>query len=153
MALYEHVYLARQDVSAQQVEALSEQFKGIIESLGGKVEKTEYWGVKSVAYRIKKNRKAHFTLLNIDAPPAAITEMERQMSINEDVIRFLTVRVEELEQGPSAMMRKRDDDDRDRAERGERGDRERGGGRGRIDRGDRPRRPRDEANLSEEGGL
>jgi len=155
MALYEHVYLARQDISAQQVEALSEQFKTIIQSLGGKIEKTEYWGVKSVAYRIKKNRKAHFTLLNIDAPAAAITEMERQMGINEDVIRFLTVRVEELEQGPSAMMRKRDDDDRERGDRGDRGDRERGDrGRGRFDRGDRPpRRARDEANLSEEGGL
>jgi small subunit ribosomal protein S6 len=155
MALYEHVYLARQDISAQQVEALSEQFKGIIESQGGKIEKIEYWGVKSVAYRIKKNRKAHFTLFNLDAPAAAVAEMERQMGINEDVIRFLTVRVEELEQGPSAMMRKRDDDDRDRGERGDRGDRgdrDRGDrGRGRPDRG--PRRGRDEASPSEEGAL
>jgi small subunit ribosomal protein S6 len=152
MALYEHVYLTRQDISAQQVEALSEQFKTIREQHGGKVEKTEYWGVKSVAYRIKKNRKAHFTLLNIDAPANAVAEMERQMGINEDVIRFLTVRVEELEQGPSAMMRKRDDDDRDR---GERGDRDRGDrGRGRPDRGDRgPRRSRDEAGPSEEGAF
>jgi small subunit ribosomal protein S6 len=152
MALYEHVYLTRQDISAQQVEALSEQFKTILEQHGGKVEKTEYWGVKSVAYRIKKNRKAHFTLLNIDAPANAVAEMERQMGINEDVIRFLTVRVEELEQGPSAMMRKRDDDDRDR---GERGDRDRGDrGRGRPDRGDRgPRRSRDEAGPSEEGAF
>ncbi len=143
MALYEHVFLARQDVSAQQVEALAEQFKGVIESLGGKVEKTEYWGVKSVAYRIKKNRKAHFTLLNIDAPSAALNELERQEGLNEDILRFLTVRVDELEAGPSAMLRKRDDDDR-----GERGDR---GGRGpRPDRG--PRRPRDEAGL-EEGAL
>lgn len=158
MALYEHVYLARQDISAQQVEALSEQFKGIIESQGGKIEKIEYWGVKSVAYRIKKNRKAHFTLFNLDAPAAAVAEMERQMGINEDVIRFLTVRVEELEQGPSAMMRKRDDDDRDRGERGDRGDRgdrDRGDrGRGRPDRGDRgPRRGRDEASPGEEGAL
>ena len=150
MALYEHVFLARQDVSAQQVEALAEQFKGVIETLGGKVEKTEYWGVKSVAYRIKKNRKAHFTLLNIDAPSAALNELERQESLNEDILRFLTVRVEELEAGPSAMLRKRDDD-----ERGERGER---GGRGgpRPDRGDRgdrsPRRPRDDAGL-EEGAL
>ncbi len=158
MALYEHVYLARQDISAQQVEALSEQFKGIIESQGGKVEKIEYWGVKSVAYRIKKNRKAHFTLFNLDASASAVAEMERQMGINEDVIRFLTVRVEELEQGPSAMMRKRDDDDRERGERGDRGDRgdrDRGDrGRGRPDRGDRgPRRGRDEASPSEEGAL
>ncbi|QAY97375.1 30S ribosomal protein S6 [Methylovirgula ligni] len=144
MALYEHVFLARQDVSAQQVEALAEQFKGVIETLGGKVEKTEYWGVKSVAYRIKKNRKAHFTLLNIDAPSAALNELERQEGLNEDILRFLTVRVEELEAGPSAMLRKRDDDDR-----GDRGDR---GGRGgpRPDRG--PRRPRDDAAV-EEGGL
>jgi small subunit ribosomal protein S6 len=147
MALYEHVYLARQDISAQQVEALSEQFKAIIEQNGGKIEKTEYWGVKSVAYRIKKNRKAHFTLLNIDAPASAVAEMERQMAINEDVIRFLTVRVDELEQGPSAMMRKRDDDDRDK---GERGDRERGDrGRGRSGS---PRR-RDEPSLNEEGAF
>ncbi len=156
MALYEHVYLARQDISAQQVEALSEQFKNIITSHGGKVEKLEYWGVKSIAYRIKKNRKAHFTLLNIDASAAAVTEMERQMGINEDVLRFLTVRVDELESGPSAMMRKRDDDDR-----GERGDRDRGDrGRSRSDRGDRgdrgergPRRGRDEGSANEEGGF
>src|SRR5476651_1960233 len=102
MALYEHIYLARQDISAQQVEALTAQFKGIIESFGGKVEKMEYWGVKSVAYRIQKNKKAHFSLLNIDAPPAALTEMERQMGINEDILRFITIRVEALEQGPSA---------------------------------------------------
>ena len=126
MALYEHIYLARQDISAQQVEALTEQFRSIIESFGGKIEKAEYWGVKSLAYRIKKNRKAHFTLLNVDAPPAAITEMERQSGINEDVIRFLTIRVEALEQGQSAMMRKRDDDDRgDRGDRPERGERSR----------------------------
>jgi small subunit ribosomal protein S6 len=149
MALYEHVYLARQDISSQQVEALSEQFKTIIEHHGGKVEKVEYWGVKSIAYRIKKNRKAHFTLLNIDAPANAIAEMERQMGINEDVIRFLTVRVEELEAGPSAMMRKRDDDDRERGDR-ERGDRNRG----RFDRGDRgPRRGRDDVSPNEEGGF
>ncbi len=142
MALYEHVYLARQDVSAQQVESLSEQFKTIIEQHGGKIDKIEYWGVKSLAYRINKNRKAHFTLFNVDAPAGAVAEMERQMRINEDVLRFLTVRVEELEQGPSAMMRKRDDDDRERGERGER--------RSRSERG--PRR-RDEPDVSEEGAF
>jgi small subunit ribosomal protein S6 len=148
MALYEHVFLARQDASAQQVEALTEQFKGVIEAHGGKIEKTEYWGVKSVAYRIKKNRKAHFTLLNIDAPAAALTEVERQESLNEDVLRFLTVRVHELEAGPSAMLRKRDDDDR--GERSDRADRGRGPRPDRGDRGDRgPRRPRDEAGLDE----
>jgi small subunit ribosomal protein S6 len=123
MALYEHIYLARQDISGQQVDALTAQFKSVIESFGGKVEKVEYWGVRSLAYRIKKNRKAHFSLLNIDAPPAALKEVERQMGINEDIIRFLTVRVETLEPGPSAMMRKRDEDDRSRGARGERGER------------------------------
>jgi len=137
MALYEHIFLARQDVTAQQVEALTEQYKGVIAGHGGRVAKVEYWGVKSLAYRIKKNRKAHFSLLNIDAPPAAVAEMERQMRLNEDILRILTVRVEALEDGPSAMMRKRDESDRD--ERGER----RGGGR--FDRSDRgPRRGRDE---------
>lgn len=112
MALYEHVLLARQDVSAQQVEALVETFKGIIEANGGSVPKIEYWGVKSLGYRIKKNRKAHYTLFNIDAPSAAVQEMERQMSISEDVIRFMTVKVEALEDGPSAQMRRREDRER-----------------------------------------
>ncbi len=131
MALYEHVFLARQDVTAQQVETLTEQLKSIITAGGGKIAKSEYWGIKSLAYRVKKNRRAHFTLLNIDAPAAAVAEMERQMRINEDVIRLLTVRVEEHEEGPSAMLRKREDSDRD--DRGERGER-RGGGGGRFDR-------------------
>src|SRR6185369_14531666 len=95
---------------------------------GGKVTKTEYWGLKSLTYRIRKNREAHMTLLNVDAAPAALTEIERQERLNEDVLRYLTIRVEELEEGPSAMMRK---SDRDRDDRGDRGD-----------RGDRPRRPR-----------
>ncbi len=138
MALYEHIYLARQDVSPQQVETLTGQFKNVITSLGGTVGKVEYWGVKSLAYRIKKNRKAHFTLMNIDAPPAAIAELERQQSINEDLLRILTLRVEELEEGPSAQLRKRDDDDR-----GER----RGPGGPRGDRGER--RPRREEGRPE----
>ncbi len=131
MALYEHVFLARQDITTQQVDTLTEQLKGVIQAGGGKVAKLEYWGVKSLAFRIKKNRKAHFTLINIDAPPQAVVEMERQMRINEDVLRVLTIRVDELEEGQSAMLRKRDDGDRD--------DRERRGGR--FDRGDRPPRP------------
>ena len=153
MPLYEHVFLARQDVTAQQVEEMTAQFKGIVEGLGGKITKSEYWGVKGLSFRMNKNRKAHFTLLNLDAPPAAVTEVERQERLNEDVLRFITVRVDELEEGPSAMMRKSDRDDR-----GERGFGDRGfggGGRGfgggggdRFDRGDRgPRRdsrPRDE---------
>ncbi len=133
MALYEHIYLARQDVTAQQVETMTEQFKGIIEAGGGKVAKVEYWGVKTLAYRINKNRKAHFTLLNIDGPASAVAEMERQMGINEDILRVLTIRVEEHEDGPSAMMRKREDSDRD----GERGGERRG------PRGDRPPRRQD----------
>jgi small subunit ribosomal protein S6 len=118
MALYEHVFLTRQDATSAQVDALVEQYKGIIAQGGGKVAKTEYWGVKSIAFRIKKNRKAHYTLMNIDAPSAAVAEMERQMSISEDVIRFMTVKVEALEEGPSAQMRRRDD----REERGSFGD-------------------------------
>jgi small subunit ribosomal protein S6 len=157
MPLYEHVYLARQDVSTQQVEDLTKQFTTVIEGLGGKVTKNEYWGVKSLNFRIKKNRKAHFTLLNVDAPAAALTEVERQQRINEDVLRYLTVRVDELEEGPSAMMRKVERD-RERDERGgfgggfgggggRFGDRDRGdrGDRFGGDRGDRPpRRPRDD---------
>ncbi|MCO5129095.1 MAG: 30S ribosomal protein S6 [Xanthobacteraceae bacterium] len=144
MPLYEHVFLARQDASAQQVEELTAQITGVIESLGGKVAKTENWGVRSLTYRMNKNRKAHFVLLNIDGPAAVVAEIERQERINEDVIRYLTVRVEELEEGPSAMLRKADRD-RDRDDRGGgfRGDREGGGFRG--DRG--PRRSRDDADA------
>jgi len=143
MPLYEHVYLARQDLSAQQVEELTAQLVAVVEQNGGKVAKNEYWGVKSLTYRINKNRKAHMTLFNLDAPPAAINEIERQERLNEDVLRYLTVRVEEHEEGPSAMMRKSDRDDR-----GDRGDRPGGGGRFR-DRDDRPpRRAREDG----EGG-
>ena len=141
MPFYEHVYLARQDLSAQQVEELTAQYKGVIEQLGGTVAGTEYWGVKSLNFRIRKNRKAHFTLMNVDAPPAAIAEVERQERLNEDILRYLTIRVDEHEEGPSAMMRKVD---RDR-ERDDRGfgfrDRDRGGFRDR-DRGEH-RRDRD----------
>ncbi len=129
MPLYEHVYLARQDVSPQQVEELTKQFTGVIEQMGGKVTKSEYWGVKSLHFRIKKNRKAHFTLLNVDAPPAALSEIERQERINEDVLRYLTIRVDELEDGPSAMMRKAERD-RERDERGGRPRRDREDDRG-----------------------
>ena len=111
MALYEHVFLARQDMSAQQVDALVEQYKGVIEANGGKVGRVENWGLKSLTYRIKKNRKAHYALMDIDAPAAAVHEMERQMRINEDILRFMTVRVDELEEGPSAVMQRRDRDE------------------------------------------
>lgn len=149
MPLYEHVFLARQDVTAQQVEELTTRFKGVIEANGGSVGKTEYWGVKSLTYRINKNRKAHFTLLNIDAPAAAVQELERQQRIDEDVLRILTLRVEEHEEGPSAMLQKRDRDDRgERGERGDRGDRgDRFGG-----REDRPRRPRPTDEVQAEEG-
>ncbi|HXE24965.1 MAG TPA: 30S ribosomal protein S6, partial [Roseiarcus sp.] len=139
------------DVTPQQVEALTEQIKSKIASLGGAVTKVEPWGLKSLAFRIKKNRKAHFTLMNIAAPSEAVVEIERLLSINEDVIRYLTIRVDEHEAGPSAMLRKREDSDRDdRGGRGPRGDR---GERGeRPDRGDRPdrppRRPREDANVT-----
>lgn len=143
MPLYEHVFLARQDLSPQQVEELATQYKSVVEQMGGKVPKTEYWGAKSLAYRIRKNRKAHFTLFNIDAPPAAIRELERQESINEDVLRYLTVRVEELEEGPSAMMRKADRD-REREEREGREAAPGGSARRRRER-DEERRPREDA--------
>jgi small subunit ribosomal protein S6 len=141
MPLYEHVFLARQDVSAQQVETLLQTFRSIIETGGGSIGKTEYWGVKSLAFRIKKNRKAHFALMNLDAPPTAVAELERQERLSTDVIRFLTVKVDEHEASPSAMMRRADRDerdgrgDRDRGDRGDRGDRD--GRRG-------PRRDRDD---------
>jgi small subunit ribosomal protein S6 len=122
MPLYEHVFLSRQDVSAQQVETMTDAFKGVIEAAGGQVTKIEYWGVKSLAYRIKKNRKAHFALLNISAPAAGVAEMERQMKINEDVLRFMTIKVEALEEGPSAMMQRREREERRDRERGERRD-------------------------------
>jgi len=128
MPLYEHVYLARQDLSAQQVDELTAQLSGVIGQMGGKVTKSEYWGLKSLTYRMRKNRKAHMTLLNVDAPPAALNEIERQERLNEDVLRYLTIRVEALEEGPSAMMRKSDRDDR-----GDRGDRGRGERRPRRD--------------------
>lgn len=132
MPLYEHVFLARQDLAQAQVDALAENATKIIADNGGKVVKTENWGLRGLAYRIAKNRKAHYVMLDIDAPAPALAELERQTGINEDIIRYMTIRVDELEKGPSAMMRKSD-----RGERGERGD-----------RGERapraPRRERDE---------
>ena len=154
MPLYEHVFLARQDVSQAQVEALTKEYTDLIEAAQGKVTKTEYWGLKSLTFKVKKNRRAHYTLLNIDAPSAAVTEMERLMGLSTDVIRFITVKVEAHETEPSVQMRKGDREDR--GERGDRGDRgggfrgERGGFRGdrppregggfRGDRADRPPR-------------
>lgn len=129
MPLYEHVFLGRQDISAQQAEALVDHFKGVLENNGGKVGKVENWGLKNTTYRIKKNRKAHYVLMNVEAPAEAVSEMERQMRIHDDVLRYLTIKVDAHEDGPSAMMRKNERDDR-------------GPRRGRDDRprGDRPPR-------------
>ncbi|WP_223476916.1 30S ribosomal protein S6 [Oricola indica] len=139
MAYYEHVFLARQDISSQQAEELVAHFKGILEERGGKVGKVESWGLKSLQFRINKNRKAHFALMNIDAPADAVQEMERQMRIHEDVLRYMTIRVDELDDGPSAMMKRNDRDDRgprrDRDDRGPRRDRD-----DRPPRDDRPSR-------------
>ena len=154
MPLYEHVYLARQDLSAQQVEEMTTAYKGVIEGLGGKlVSDPEYWGVKSLSFRIKKNRKAHFTMLKLDAPPAALAEVERQQRLSEAVLRYLTIRVDEHEEGPSAMMRKADRDRERDDRRGDRFDRgdgfERGGG---FDRGDRGPRGDRGGRRRDEGG-
>lgn len=141
MPYYEHVFLARQDLAQAQVDALAENAAKIIESQEGKVTKVENWGLRNLAYKIAKNRKAHYVMLNIDAPAGVVAELERQTSINEDVIRYMTVRVEALEGGPSVMMRKNERD------------RDRRGGEGRGDRGDRgdrgPRREREEASDGE----
>ncbi len=130
MALYEHVFLARQDLAQAQVDALAETATKIIQDNEGRVVKTETWGLRSLAYRIAKNRKAHYVMLEIDAPGSVVAELERQTQINEDVIRYMTVRVDELEEGPSVMMRKQERDHERRSDRG----------------GDRPRRDRDEEN-------
>jgi small subunit ribosomal protein S6 len=119
MALYEHVFLARQDISQAQADALAKEYAAAIEEGGGKVGKTEYWGLRPIAFKIKKNRRAHYILMNLDAPPTAVAEMERRMGLSTDVIRFMTVRVEAHETEPSVQMRKSDRDDR--GERGERG--------------------------------
>jgi small subunit ribosomal protein S6 len=142
MPLYESIFIARQDVPSTQVDTLTALFSDIIVKDGGKVVKTEPWGLRNLAYRINKNKKGHYVLMNIDAPPAAIAEMERNMKLNEDVLRFMTVRVEEHEAGPSAILRKDERSERPFGDRGDRSDRPAGG--------DRPRRaPRAEAPVSE----
>ncbi len=150
MAFYECVYIARQDISSNQVDGLNEAFTTILSENGGSVAKTEYWGLRNLNYRIKKNRKGHYVLLNIDAPFAAVSELERQMRLHEDVLRHMTIRVDELEEGPSAMMQNKGD----RGERGGRRDRrDRGDRPDRGERGDRPpRRDRDFDSSSSEGG-
>ena len=140
MPLYESTFIARPDISSQQVDGLAEQFREILKEAGGEVAKTEYWGLRSLAYRIKKNRKGHYYFMNIDAPPDAIDAMERTMRINEDVIRYLTVRVEEHDPNPAPLTQSRG---RGRDGRGGRGGRweSRGGeGRRRDDDGGRGER-------------
>lgn len=143
MALYESVIIARQDLSTQQVEALTEQMSSVVTDNGATIAKTEQWGLRSLAYRIKKNRKGHYTQLTIDGPAAAVQELERQLRLNEDVLRSLTVRIEEIDMEPSAILQAKSGRD-DRPRRGDRDDRPR-----RDDRDDRPRR--DNAETSNEG--
>ena len=119
MSLYECVIIARQDIATTQVETLVEEFAAVITANGGQVTKKEFWGLRNIAYRMKKNRKGHYVLLNVDAPSAAVKEFERQMSINEDILRYLTVRVDELEEGPSAVLQNKNQrDERPRREGG-----------------------------------
>ena len=150
MPLYEHVFIARQDLSNTQAEALVEHFSAVLSDNGGKVLENEYWGVKTMAYKINKNRKGHYSYLRTDAPAPAVQEMERLMRLHDDVMRCLTIKVDKHEEGPSVQMQKRDERDRgDRPDRGDRGDRpdrgprpERDGDRGpRPDRDDRGPRP------------
>ena len=112
MALYEHIFIARKDISSQQVEGLTDMVVAVLEENGGKVHKTEYWGLKSLAYRVKKNRKGHYSLLNIEADHAAVAEMERRISLNDDIIRHMTLRVEQHEADESIQMRNKNRDER-----------------------------------------
>jgi len=161
MPLYEHVFLARQDLAQAQVDALAENATKILTDNGGSVVKTETWGLRGLAYRIQKNRKAHYVMLEVDAPAPAVAELERQTGLNEDVLRFMTIKVDAHEAGPSVMMRKNDRDRERGGDRGGRGgdrggfggggfgggdrDRDRGGDRGGFGGGDRPdRAPRAE---------
>jgi small subunit ribosomal protein S6 len=148
MSFYENVFIARQDISSAQVEALADAFAAIVADQGGRVAKREYWGLRNLAYRIKKNRKGHYMLFNLDAPPAAVNELERNMRINEDVLRYLTVRVDVLEEGPSVVMQSRgrgEERDRDRDR-----DRDKDRDRGRRAFGEREREPAMQGEGAEE---
>lgn len=128
MPFYESIVIARQDVSAAQVETLTDEFAGQLTEAGGTIGRREYWGLKSLSYRIKKNRKGHYVLLNFDAPAEAVHEMERKMRLSEDILRYMTIRMEDMPEGPSVIMQRRDErdsrDSRDgRGDRGDRGDR------------------------------
>ena len=124
MALYEHIFICRQDISQQQVESLTETLTSTLSDQGGSVAKSEYWGLRSLAYRVKKNRKGHYSLLNIDAPHEAITEMERQMGLNDDILRFMTIRVDEHDAEPSAPLQNKNREDRKSSRRDHDSDRE-----------------------------
>jgi len=117
MPLYETVLIARNDVTQQQVEAIADQVAAQLETDGGSVQKREYWGLRSLSYRIKKNRKGHYMLLGLNAPPASVKEIERQLGLNEDVLRFMTIRVDEIDENPSAILARKSDD-RERSFRG-----------------------------------
>lgn len=154
MPLYECVLLARNDVTQQQVEAIADQVEQTLKAGGGEVRKREYWGLRGLAYKIKKNRKAHYMLLGVSAPPAAVQEAERQLGLHEDVLRTLTIRVEALDEGPSAILARRGEDrDRERSFRGPRpaGRFASGRGAGRDDREEYRARPRDEMDLGMDG--
>ena len=125
MALYEHVFLARQDLAQAQVDQMVETATNIVNEGGGRIVKNEAWGLRSLAYRIAKNRKAHYVMLEFDAPGAVVMELERQTQINEDVIRYMTIKVDGHEAGPSARIRRNESRERERAERGERPRRDR----------------------------
>ncbi len=155
MPLYECVFIARNDITQQQVEAIAEQVATLITEGGGEVKKREYWGLRGLAYKVKKNRKAHYMLLGIDAPGTALPEVERQLGLNEDVLRSLMIRVDEIDEAPSAVLAKRGDDrERDRGFRGPRPAGRFGSGRGRERSDDREEyraRPRDD--MDGPGGM
>ncbi len=139
MSLYENVFIARQDISGAQVDALADTFAQLLTDNGGEVKKREYWGLRNLSYRMRKNRKGHYVLLNIEGPPSAVAELERTMRINEDVIRYLTIRVDALDDGPSVIMQSRGS--RDDRQRRSSSDRERYEGRdGAAERAERPER-------------
>ncbi len=145
MALYEHVFLARQDLSQQQVDELVERFKRVITAGGGSIGRVENWGLKSLTYRVKKNRKAYYTLMDLDCPPAALKELERQQGLSEDVLRFMSIKVDKHEEGQSAMLQKRE-------ERSDRGDRGGFGDRGPRSFGDRGPRSFGDRDRGDRGG-
>jgi small subunit ribosomal protein S6 len=146
MPLYETVFIARQDVTAKQVEDYAKAFSKIVNDNGGETKRTESWGLRNLAYKIKKNKKGHYTLMHFDAPPAAMAEMERNIRLNEDVLRFLTVRIEKLPEGPSAILRQSDDEGDERGDRGE------GRSRDRFSSNRGPRAPRAEATTERTEG-